>query len=156
MPTARSIPISRVRSKTAGASVVTLPIRLPPRTLDDPAGAAVMAGGVAVVATNEEPRSRIQDLLFVRSLAAVALVAGRALAGDGFGMILRAVVGEVADGHEAVQPARALRPDVVLMHIRMPGLGGIEATRRLLGPRACAPGSRCRPRSTGTSTSTTP
>jgi DNA-binding NarL/FixJ family response regulator len=53
----------------------------------------------------------------------------------GFRMILRAepeieVVGEAGDGREAVAKAERLAPDVVLMDIRMPGLDGIEATRR--------------------------
>ncbi|WP_030762513.1 response regulator transcription factor [Streptomyces griseus] len=61
-----------------------------------------------------------------------------------FGMILRAEpdmepVGEAADGAAAVELARRLRPDVVLMDVRMPGTDGIEATRRLLRE---APGTR--------------
>jgi DNA-binding NarL/FixJ family response regulator len=57
----------------------------------------------------------------------------------GLTMILNAqpgieVVGEATDGHEAVAVARELRPDVCLFDIRMPGIDGVEATRRLAGP----------------------
>ena len=49
------------------------------------------------------------------------------------------VVGEVANGLEAVEEAKRLRPDVVVMDIRMPLLDGIQATRRLAGPDAADP-----------------
>ncbi|SFR43703.1 two component transcriptional regulator, LuxR family [Marinobacter daqiaonensis] len=42
------------------------------------------------------------------------------------------VLGEAASGEEAVDAVRAKRPDIVLMDIRMPGIGGLEATRKIL------------------------
>jgi DNA-binding NarL/FixJ family response regulator len=58
----------------------------------------------------------------------------------GFRMILEAqpdleVVGEAADGLEAVELAARLAPDVVVMDVRMPRLDGVEATRRMPGRR---------------------
>lgn len=49
------------------------------------------------------------------------------------------VVGEAGNGHEAVERARRLRPDVVVMDVRMPLLNGIEATRLLAGPDVADP-----------------
>ncbi len=49
------------------------------------------------------------------------------------------VVAEVADGRQAVEMARKLRPDVCLLDIRMPDLDGIQATRQLAGPDVADP-----------------
>jgi DNA-binding NarL/FixJ family response regulator len=78
------------------------------------------------------------------SVVRVLIADDQALVRAGFRMILDAeddleVVGEASDGLQAVEQARRLKPDVVLMDIRMPELDGIEATRRVLAQAGDAP-----------------
>jgi DNA-binding NarL/FixJ family response regulator len=74
----------------------------------------------------------------------VLLADDQSLVRAGFRMILTSepdfeVVGEVGDGLDAVAEAAARKPDVVLMDIRMPGVDGIEATRRIMAASAQPP-----------------
>jgi DNA-binding NarL/FixJ family response regulator len=74
----------------------------------------------------------------------VLLVDDHPLFRDGLRMLLSAlpdmeVVGEATGGAQAVELAAALRPDVIVMDIKMPGMSGIEATRHIL---AAAPATR--------------
>ena len=73
----------------------------------------------------------------------VLIADDQALVRAGFRMILEAqpgieVVAEVPDGEAAIRAARRHRPDVILMDVRMPGLDGLETTRRLLGAESGA------------------
>jgi DNA-binding NarL/FixJ family response regulator len=72
----------------------------------------------------------------------VLIVDDQALVRAGFRVMLEdeddiTVVGEAADGEQAVRLAAAERPDVVLMDIRMPGVDGLATTRRILADPRC-------------------
>jgi DNA-binding NarL/FixJ family response regulator len=73
----------------------------------------------------------------------VLIADDQALVRGGFRMILEAkddmeVVGEAGDGAEAVAMVERMQPEVVLMDVRMPGLDGIEATRRIVASGSAA------------------
>lgn len=73
----------------------------------------------------------------------VVVADDQALVRDGLAMVLAAdgdidVVGEACDGVEAIELARSLEPDIVLMDVRMPRLDGVAALRRIISERPAA------------------
>jgi DNA-binding NarL/FixJ family response regulator/class 3 adenylate cyclase len=100
---------------------------------DFPALRTVSGEGATLLADRQDELAATTGTPSVR----VLIVDDQALVRTGFRMILEAepdleVVGEAADGAEALAQAGSLAPDVVLMDVRMPEVDGIEATRRLL------------------------
>ena len=89
------------------------------------------------------PGAELSRQAGARVTVRVLLVDDQQLIRAGFRMILDAeedieVVGECADGTQAVDSVRRLKPDVVLMDIRMPEMDGIEATRLIAAPATAA------------------
>ena len=105
---------------------------------------AVAAATTSTVATRTRRRQRA-DSVTVSTPIRIVLVDDQELVRTGLAMILDAdpdleVVGEAADGAAAVEIVGRERPDVVLMDVRMPGVDGIEATRRIVDESADRPG----------------
>ena len=105
---------------------------------DFPALRTATGEGAAHLADRQDELAAAPEPAAATGVVRVLIVDDQALVRTGFRMILEAepdleVVGEAADGLEALAQARSLAPDVVLMDVRMPEVDGIEATRRLLG-----------------------
>ena len=96
-------------------------------TAGDPAAGGAASGGAAS-GGGETTRCLIAD--------------DQAMVREGFAAVLSAqpglvVVGQAADGADAVRQTRHLQPDVILMDVRMPVMDGLQATRQILGSAAC-------------------
>ena len=115
--------------RPGGGFQVTARLPVPARQRPRPAG-------VSVARRPAEPRARPGPPGRRPPVIRVLLADDQALIRAGFRVLVDAaedlqVVGEAADGRQAVDLARRERADVVLMDIRMPGVDGLEATRRI-------------------------
>lgn len=98
---------------------------------------SVPAGSAEPVVHDLPTRQPGQRIARARKVIRVLLADDHAVLRDGLDRLLRIqegieVVGQAADGQEAVDLALLLRPDVVLMDVSMPRLNGVEATRQIL------------------------
>jgi DNA-binding NarL/FixJ family response regulator len=93
-----------------------------------------MAAAVGLSERSSAPSEPARRVLVVDDDPAVRNVLSHVLTDEGFD-----VVGAAADGAEAVALAQTLGPDTIVLDVRMPGVGGIEAARRI---RPIAPDAR--------------
>ena len=100
-------------------------------------GGSWVAGGEVIVPTGAGgERMERNGRIMAQEVITILLADDHAVVRNGFRHLLAAqwdmeVVGEAADGLEALRKAEELQPQVAVMDVTMPGLNGIEATRRL-------------------------